>query len=45
MINLKNARKQQNEEQLNECVTILKNQHPQLYKFMLKHKESFNKFF
>jgi hypothetical protein len=30
---------------MNECVTILINQHPQLWEFVLEHEESFNKFF
>ena len=45
IINLKKAIKQENKEEINECLTILNNQHPQLYEFMLKHKESFNNFF
>ena len=39
IINLKNAIKQENEEELNECVMILENQHP---KFMFKHEDSFD---
>ena len=45
IINLKNAIKQENEEELNECLTILDNQHPQLWEFVLEHEESFDNFF
>ena len=42
IINLKNAIKQENKRKQEECYTIIKNQHPQLYEFMLKNKNSFN---
>ena len=45
IINLKNAIKQENEEEIEECTTILENQYPQLYQFIMKHKDSFNYFF
>ena len=45
IINLKNSIKQENEEQINECLSILENDYPQLYEFMMKNKESFTNFF
>jgi hypothetical protein len=42
--NLKNVIKQQNKEEKDNCLTNLKNQHPQLYEFLLK-QESFFDFF
>jgi len=36
---------QQNEKEYEKCITILKNEHPQLYTFMNKNRESFDKFF
>ena len=44
IINLKNAIKQENEDERKRCNKILKNKHPQLFAFMLKHKESFHEF-
>lgn len=43
--NLKNAIKQNNQQETRDCTTILKNQHPQLFKFMKLHKENFDDFF
>lgn len=45
IINLKNANQRENEEYKTKCKSILENQHPQLYEFMLKHEESFENFF
>ena len=45
IINLKNAIKQENEEDKNKFYMILKNQHPQLYEFILKHEEKFENFY
>jgi hypothetical protein len=45
IIYLKNAIKQENEKEQKECATILKNQHPQLCEFIMKHTDSFEKFF
>jgi hypothetical protein len=33
------------EKEYEKCITILKNEHPQLYTFMNKNKENFDKFF
>jgi len=45
IINLKNALKLNNGKERYDCVTILKNHHPQLYQFMNKHIQSFEIFF
>jgi hypothetical protein len=44
IINLKNAIKQENKKEQEQCEMILKNQHPQLNEFMLKHEENFKNF-
>ena len=45
IINLKNAVKQENEEENKKCVKILENDHPQLQEFMNKNFKSFDNFF
>lgn len=45
IINLKNVIKQNNQKERNDCNMILRNQHPQLFEFMKKHRKSFENFF
>jgi hypothetical protein len=47
IINLKNAMQEINSniKEIRSCRNILKNEHPQLFEFTLKHNQSFKKFF